>query len=76
MKEVNFLKHWHLKYLGFSALTMIFLFASCSSGEKENVKIAEPKTVLKLSPSGNNPRNSEGDFINLKDGRVLFVYSR
>ena len=76
MKEVNFLKHWQLKYLGFSALTMIFLFASCSSGKKENVKIAEPKTVLKLSPSGNNPRNSEGDFINLKDGRVLFVYSR
>jgi hypothetical protein len=30
---------------------------------------------LKLSPSGNNPRNSEGDFINLKDGRILFIYT-
>ncbi|SHI64805.1 BNR repeat-like domain-containing protein [Tangfeifania diversioriginum] len=75
MKEVKFLKHWHLKHLGFFALTTIFLFASCSSKKKENVKITEPTTVLKLSPSENNPRNSEGDFINLKDGRVLFVYS-
>ena len=31
--------------------------------------------VLRLPPSENNPRNSEGDFINLKDGRILFVYS-
>lgn len=22
-----------------------------------------------------NPRNSEGDFIQLKDGKILFVYS-
>lgn len=36
----------------------------------------EPKTVLKLSPSINNPRNSEGDFIRLKNGRILFVYTR
>ena len=31
--------------------------------------------VLKLQPGQNNPRNSEGDFITLKDGRILFVYS-
>ncbi len=30
---------------------------------------------LILAPSDNNPRNSEGDFINLKDGRILFIYS-
>jgi hypothetical protein len=35
MKEVKFLKHWHLKHLGFFALTMIFLFASCSSKKKK-----------------------------------------
>ncbi len=28
-----------------------------------------------LPPGPENPRNSEGDFIELKDGRVLFVYS-
>lgn len=32
-------------------------------------------TVLQLLPGPNNPRNSEGDFITLKDGRILFVYS-
>jgi sialidase-1 len=30
---------------------------------------------LVLAPGVGNPRNSEGDFVNLKDGRVLFVYS-
>jgi Neuraminidase (sialidase) len=30
---------------------------------------------LVLNPGDNNPRNSEGDFIQLKDGRILFVYS-
>ncbi|MAT16764.1 MAG: sialidase [Planctomyces sp.] len=28
-----------------------------------------------LPPSPENPRNSEGDFIQLKDGRLLFIYS-
>jgi hypothetical protein len=28
-----------------------------------------------LPPSENNPRNSEGDFIQLQDGRILFVYT-
>lgn len=35
----------------------------------------DPKIVLKLGPSDGNPRNSEGDFIELKDGRILFVYT-
>ena len=30
---------------------------------------------LLLIPSESNPRNSEGDFIQLKDGRILFIYS-
>lgn len=32
--------------------------------------------VLQIKPGLDNPRNSEGDFIELKDGRILFVYSR
>ncbi|MFC5411383.1 sialidase family protein [Larkinella bovis] len=32
--------------------------------------------VLQLDPGPDNPRNSEGDFVTLKDGRILFVYSR
>ncbi|WP_185731315.1 sialidase family protein [Larkinella rosea] len=31
--------------------------------------------ALQLNPGDDNPRNSEGDFITLKDGRILFVYS-
>lgn len=31
--------------------------------------------VLNLEPSPENPRNSEGDFIELRDGRILFVYT-
>jgi sialidase-1 len=32
--------------------------------------------TLQLNPGSDNPRNSEGDFVTLKDGRILFVYSR
>lgn len=34
------------------------------------------KVVLRLEPGPDNPRNSEGDFITLKDGRIMFIYSR
>lgn len=33
------------------------------------------KEVLALPPGKGNPRNSEGDFIRLEDGRLLFVYT-
>lgn len=32
--------------------------------------------VLELAPGPGNPRNSEGAFLELKDGKILFVYSR
>lgn len=35
----------------------------------------EPQVVLNLEPGPGNPRNSEGDFIRLQDGRILFAYS-
>ncbi|RIJ46651.1 exo-alpha-sialidase [Maribellus luteus] len=54
---------------------LLFVLA-CSNEVKKVTDIPEPKTVLKLSPSENNPRNSEGDFVTLKDGRILYVYSR
>jgi hypothetical protein len=31
--------------------------------------------VLRLPPGPGNPRNSEGDFVQLKDGSLLFVYT-
>ena len=35
----------------------------------------EPVRTLELPPGEGNPRNSEGAFVSLKDGRILFVYS-
>lgn len=34
------------------------------------------ETVYRIDPGPDNPRNSEGDFITLKDGRILYIYSR
>ena len=34
-----------------------------------------PVRALELTPGKGNPRNSEGAFVSLKDGRILFVYS-
>lgn len=35
-----------------------------------------PVVVLELGISESNPRNTEGDFITLKDGRLLYIYTR
>ncbi|MBQ7689112.1 MAG: exo-alpha-sialidase [Clostridia bacterium] len=42
----------------------------------EKPVIASKETVLDLARNKNNPRNSEGDFALLNDGRILFAYSR
>ena len=36
----------------------------------------ENTVVLQLDPTPDNPRNSEGAFITLRDGRILFAYNR
>ncbi len=33
-------------------------------------------TSLRILPGNDNPRNSEGDFITLKNGSILFIYTR
>lgn len=38
-------------------------------------QIMEPEVTLRLFPGVDNPRNSEGDFVTLKDGRILYIYS-
>jgi len=43
--------------------------------KKGESEFLQKKYVLKLLPGVNNPRNSEGDFITLRDGRILFIYS-
>ena len=34
------------------------------------------RIALELPPGPDNPRNSEGAFLPLKDGRILYIYSR
>lgn len=76
MKKKNFLQRYHLKCLILFVLPIGLLMVSCTNKAKKDKEIQEPITTLKLTPSENNPRNSEGDFITLKDGRILFIYSR
>ena len=39
-------------------------------------RIRTSESVMEFPPSPGNPRNSEGDFLRLRDGRILFAYSR
>lgn len=53
---------------------LFLLFTSCNRKHvKEDLLLRE--VALRMEPKPGNPRNSEGDFINLNDGRILFVYS-
>ena len=66
-KSFNYIRR---NCLAISVVAFVFILlssATCSE-EKENTTIPNPKNVLKLAPTENNPRNSEGDFINLKEG--------
>jgi len=38
--------------------------------------LSPDKSVFRILPGPGNPRNSEGDFVTLKDGRILFIYSK
>lgn len=57
-------------------ISILFIHISCGTNtQNSSVENNTPQIVLQLSPSDLNPRNSEGDFITLKDGRILFIYS-
>ncbi|WP_437223665.1 exo-alpha-sialidase [Planctomicrobium sp. SH661] len=42
---------------------------------EDSKKVVAPEVVLDLPPGPNNSRNSEGDFIQTRDGRLLFIYT-
>lgn len=60
-------------------LTICFaaiLLTGCKTLKPGNHRDATaPHAALNLDPGPDNPRNSEGDFITLKNGQILFVYS-
>ncbi|MEO5996459.1 MAG: sialidase family protein [Chitinophagaceae bacterium] len=55
---------------------LLVLATGCKSKSPQKENITTPVAeVLKLTTGTDNPRNSEGDFITLKDGRILYIYS-
>ncbi|MBK8506002.1 MAG: exo-alpha-sialidase [Saprospiraceae bacterium] len=59
-------------WMGFFAV----IISSCAvKPDFANQSVTEPKTVLRLELGEDNPRNSEGDFVELKNGKILFIYS-
>jgi predicted neuraminidase len=55
------------------SLTLFALSAACCTLLTSAQEV--PKRTLELPPGKGNPRNSEGAFVSLKEGRVLYVYS-
>lgn len=54
----------------------VTIFLSCAVKDTIQSDHANaPVRVLSLQPGTDNPRNSEGDFIKLKNGDILFIYS-
>lgn len=54
------------------AVTACLLTMDTAAAPQPPAGVTQP---LVLAPGEDNPRNSEGDFIRLKDGRLLFVYT-
>jgi len=48
---------------------------SRSKADQADSTAKAPQVVLKLLPGPGNSRNSEGDFIQTKDGKLRFIYS-
>jgi Neuraminidase (sialidase) len=49
--------------------------ATTMLGLGHTARAAENTVAFNLEPSRGNPRNSEGSFVTLKSGRILFFYS-
>ncbi|WP_240627838.1 sialidase family protein [Terrimonas sp.] len=60
-------------FIFFAGLLMVSGFACKSSRAVSNISSLP---VMRIDPGPDNPRNSEGDFITLKDGRIVLIYSR
>ena len=54
---------------------LLVVGALARAGEPEVIKENGVTKIRLLPPGKGNPRNSEGDFVQLKDGRLLFVYT-
>jgi sialidase-1 len=56
---------------------LLYFFAGKPESEPRTAATdPEMKSLLTIEPAPENPRNSEGDIIELKDGRLCLIYSR
>lgn len=60
--------------LKYGCLLIVCFWLTILDGYSQS--LAGKYAVLDIRAGENNPRNSEGDFITLKDGRILFMYSK
>ncbi|HUZ61090.1 MAG TPA: sialidase family protein [Hanamia sp.] len=56
-------------------ISIVYGFTRKSQSYRDVNEDKGKQTVLKLETGPNNPRNSEGDFITLKNSKILFIYS-
>src|SRR5262245_10631951 len=69
-----------LAYIPFAILLMLHLplvnnAAHAANAEPEIIEKDGVRKIRLLPPSPGNPRNSEGAFLALKDGRIIFIYT-
>lgn len=57
-----------------AVVLLIIGITSCNSNQPIS-KDSGKEITIRLEPKEGNPRNSEGDFIQLNDGSILFVYT-
>ena len=68
-----------MQRLGFLFVTLLGISALSTQAEvksQHNPLLPGVHVLALLPPGPGNPRNSEGSFIRLKDGRILFAYSK
>jgi sialidase-1 len=56
--------------------TLLSLLILTSIGPLHRPAVPSPQTLLTIQPTKDQPRNSEGDIVELKDGRLCLVYTR
>lgn len=57
------------------AIVLLFMGGTSCGSKKPKTTDSGKEITLRLEPGEGNPRNSEGDFIQLNNGQILFIYS-
>ncbi len=55
--------------------SIIIILTSCNTEQNHKIEDEGKEVTLLLEPRFGNPKNFSGDFIRLKDGRILYLYA-